>query len=83
MLAQRQAEANSLILEGAKPWDVDRVLVEFGLPMGPFQMADLAGLDIGWDPETTASSTVREILCEEGRRGQKTQAMRQICKSAI
>ena len=74
MLAQRQAEANSLILEGAKPWDVDRVLVEFGLPMGPFQMADLAGLDIGWDPETTASSTVREILCEEGRRGQKTQA---------
>jgi len=74
MLAQRHAEANSLILEGAKPWDVDRVLVEFGLPMGPFQMADLAGLDIGWDPDTTASSTVREILCEEGRRGQKTQA---------
>ncbi len=74
MLAQRQAEANSLILEGAKPWDVDRVLVEFGLPMGPFQMADLAGLDIGWDPEATSSSTVREILCEQDRRGQKTGA---------
>lgn len=74
MLAQRQAEANSLILEGAKPWDVDRVLVEFGLPMGPFQMADLAGLDIGWDPDATSSSTVREILCEQDRRGQKTGA---------
>ena len=73
-LAQRQAEANSLILEGAKPWDVDRVLVEFGLPMGPFQMADLAGLDIGWDPDATSSSTVREILCEQDRRGQKTGA---------
>ena len=61
-----------MILEGAKPWDIDRVLTEFGLPMGPFQMADLAGLDIGWDPEKTSSSTVREVLCEMGRRGQKT-----------
>ncbi len=42
------------------------------MPMGPFQMADLAGLDIGWDPEKTSSSTVREVLCERGRRGQKT-----------
>ncbi|MCQ8186469.1 3-hydroxyacyl-CoA dehydrogenase NAD-binding domain-containing protein [Parvularcula maris] len=74
MLAVRQAEANNLILEGAKPWDVDRVLVEFGLPMGPFQMADLAGLDIGWDPEKTSSSTIREVLCERDRRGQKTGA---------
>jgi 3-hydroxyacyl-CoA dehydrogenase len=74
MLAVRQAEANNLILEGAKPWDVDRVLVEFGLPMGPFQMADLAGLDIGWDPEKTSSSTILEVLCERDRRGQKTGA---------
>src|SRR6202008_1724441 len=35
MLAQRQREASKLILEGATPWDVDRVLVDFGLPMGP------------------------------------------------
>jgi 3-hydroxyacyl-CoA dehydrogenase len=72
MLAARQVEANKLILEGAKPWDVDRALTDFGLPMGPFQMADLAGLDIGWNPDTTSSSTVREVLCERGRRGQKT-----------
>ena len=53
------------------PWDVDRVLYEFGLPMGPFAMADLAGLDLGWVKERSSSSTIREILCEMDRRGQK------------
>jgi 3-hydroxyacyl-CoA dehydrogenase len=71
MLAQRQREAQKLILEGAMPWDVDRVLYDFGLPMGPFAMSDLAGLDIGWDASKTSSSTVREVLCEMDRRGQK------------
>ncbi len=74
MLAQRQREAMKLILEGATPSDVDRVLTDFGMPMGPFAMSDLAGLDIGWSAETSKRSTVREILCEEGRRGQKTGA---------
>ena len=74
MLAQRQREAQKLILEGAMPWDVDRVLYDFGLPMGPFAMSDLAGLDIGWSKETTKSSTIRELLCEMDRRGQKTGA---------
>jgi 3-hydroxyacyl-CoA dehydrogenase len=74
MLAGRQREAMKLILEGAAPWDVDRVLVDFGMPMGPFAMSDLAGLDIGWSAETSKRSTIREILCEEGRRGQKTGA---------
>ena len=74
MLAERRREADKLILEGALPWDVDRVLYDFGLPMGPFAMADLAGLDLGWSKETTSSSTVREILNERDRRGQKTGA---------
>jgi 3-hydroxyacyl-CoA dehydrogenase len=74
MLAQRQREATKLILEGAMPWDVDRVLYDFGLPMGPFAMSDLAGLDIGWSRETSKGETVREILCEMDRRGQKTGA---------
>jgi 3-hydroxyacyl-CoA dehydrogenase len=74
MLAQRQREAQALILEGAMPWDVDRVLYDFGLPMGPFAMSDLAGLDIGWSKEKSSSSTIREILCEQDRRGQKTGA---------
>ncbi|MBL4801057.1 MAG: 3-hydroxyacyl-CoA dehydrogenase family protein, partial [Emcibacter sp.] len=74
MLAQRQREAEKLILEGAMPWDVDRVLYDFGLPMGPFAMRDMAGMDVGWDPEKSSSSTVREILNEMNRRGQKTSA---------
>jgi 3-hydroxyacyl-CoA dehydrogenase len=72
MLAVRQREANALILEGATPWDVDRVLVAFGLPMGPFAMADLAGLDLGWSRSRSTGATLRERLCELGRRGQKT-----------
>ena len=74
MLAQRQAQANALILEGAMPWDVDRVAFDFGWPMGPFQMSDLAGLDIGWSKETSKGATIRERLCEQDRRGQKTGA---------
>jgi len=74
MLAQRQREAQKLILEGATPSDVDRVLTDFGLPMGPFAMSDLAGLDIGWSAATSKRASIRDILCEEGRRGQKTGA---------
>ncbi|HSV00767.1 MAG TPA: 3-hydroxyacyl-CoA dehydrogenase NAD-binding domain-containing protein, partial [Roseiarcus sp.] len=74
MLAERQREASKLILEGATPWDVDRVLTDFGLPMGPFAMTDLAGLDIGWSAATSKRASIRDILCEEGRRGQKTGA---------
>jgi 3-hydroxyacyl-CoA dehydrogenase len=72
MLAPRQAQAQALILEGAMPWDVDRVLYDFGFPMGPFQMSDLAGLDIGWSAATSKGETIRDRLCEAGRRGQKT-----------
>jgi 3-hydroxyacyl-CoA dehydrogenase len=74
MLELRQREANKLIEEGAMPWDVDRVITAFGMPMGPFQMADLAGLDIGWSAETSKSETLRDKLCEQNRRGQKTRA---------
>ena len=74
MLAERQREATRLVEEGAMPWDVDRVLYEFGLPMGPFAMSDLAGLDIGWSRETSKGETLREKLCEMDRRGQKTGA---------
>ena len=74
ILYARSLQANAMVLEGAMPWDVDKVLYEFGLPMGPFAMSDLAGLDIGWSKETTKSSTIREVLCEMDRRGQKTGA---------
>ena len=74
MLAERQREAGKLILEGATPWQADRVIQTFGLPMGPFQMADLAGLDLGWNRETSRGETIRDRLCEIDRRGQKTGA---------
>jgi 3-hydroxyacyl-CoA dehydrogenase len=74
MLAQRQREAQKLILEGAMPWDVDRVLFAFGFPMGPFAMSDLAGLDLGWSKETSKGETLRDLLCEMDRRGQKNGA---------
>lgn len=74
MLAQRGREAQALLNEGAMPWDVDRALYEFGFAMGPFQMSDLAGLDIGWVKERSAGATIRDRLCELDRRGQKTGA---------
>jgi 3-hydroxyacyl-CoA dehydrogenase len=74
MLAKRQQAANALLMEGAMPWEVDKVLTDFGFPMGPFQMSDLAGLDIGWSRETSRGETLRDRLCEMDRRGQKTGA---------
>lgn len=71
ILAPRQMQAIELLLEGAMPWDVDRVLFEFGLPMGPFAMSDLAGLDIGWSKVTSKGETLRDVLCEMDRLGQK------------
>ena len=72
MLSPRQAAAHELIMEGAQYWDVDEALLEFGFPMGPWQMADLAGVDIGWHRDPTRVETLREALCAVGRWGQKT-----------
>lgn len=71
MLSKRQEQANALIMEGANYWDVDDILLEFGFPMGPFQMGDLAGIDIGWHRDPTKVTTIREALCAVGRFGQK------------
>ena len=71
ILASRRAEADRLIMAGATPAQVDKVLYDFGLPMGPFAMSDLAGLDIGWSEETSKGETLRDLMCESGRRGQK------------
>jgi 3-hydroxyacyl-CoA dehydrogenase len=72
MLSPRQAQAHALIMEGANYWDVDEALLEFGFPMGPWQMADLAGLDIGWHRDPARIESVRDALCAMGRWGQKT-----------
>jgi len=74
MLFVRQLQAQQLILEGALPHQVDKVICDFGLPMGPYQMSDLAGLDLGWNRETSKGETIRDRLCELDRRGQKSGA---------
>lgn len=71
MLIPRQTEAMRLLLEGATPEQVDRVHVEFGMPMGPFQMADLAGVDIGWHRDPNRIENIRDALCAMDRWGQK------------
>jgi len=79
MLKARSLETEQLLLEGATPQQVDQALIAFGFPMGPFQMGDLAGLDIGWRIRKAMGSDsdggkadIADALCEMGRFGQKT-----------
>ena len=74
MLMPRQVEATKLLLEGATPEQIDRVHVAFGMPMGPFQMSDLAGVDIGWHRDPSRIENIRDALAAENRWGQKTKA---------
>ena len=71
MLAQRQQAALQLLLEGASSEQIDLAHYKFGMPMGPFQMSDLAGLDIGWHRDPARVETIRDALCAAGRFGQK------------
>jgi len=74
MLAQRGKQAEKLLFEGALPQQVDAVVTKFGMPMGPFAMGDLAGLDSGWRSrkDRGIKSEIADALCEAGRFGQKT-----------
>jgi 3-hydroxyacyl-CoA dehydrogenase len=71
MFAQRKRECDKLILEGAMPTQIDKVIYDFGFPMGPFALLDLIGIDLGWNKETSSSRTMQEMLCEQGRFGLK------------
>ena len=74
MLMARQRQASQLLFDGALPQQVDAALTKFGMPMGPFAMGDLAGLDIGWRSrqDRGIKSEIEDALCEAGRFGQKT-----------
>jgi len=83
MLYAYTRQANFLVEEGATPEQVDKVIFDFGFPMGPFAMGDLAGLDVGWRirkaraherPTNLRYSPVADRICELGRFGQKTGA---------
>ena len=81
MLAGYTRQAGEMVLQGATPYQVDQVMLNFGMPMGPFQMADLVGLDLGWRARKLAGMAPEEVpitariadkLCELERFGQKT-----------
>ena len=74
MLIPRQVQADALLIEGATPEQVDRMHTDFGMPMGPFQMMDLAGPDIGWHRDAARIESLQDALCAENRWGQKTKA---------
>ncbi|MCC5901836.1 MAG: enoyl-CoA hydratase/isomerase family protein [Halomonas sp.] len=81
MLHRRGAEAIQLVNDGATPQQVDKVLTDFGFPMGQFAMSDLAGIDVGYRIRQERRKAGEEVpptwmdkLAEQGRFGQKTQA---------
>jgi 3-hydroxyacyl-CoA dehydrogenase len=75
MLARRGQAAGYLLQAGAMPWDIDAAFNKFGFKMGPYQMSDLAGLDIGWKPGAKTANPLRDMICERTpRRGQKSGA---------
>ncbi|MEC9453821.1 MAG: 3-hydroxyacyl-CoA dehydrogenase NAD-binding domain-containing protein [Pseudomonadota bacterium] len=83
MLYAYSRQSNFLLEEGALPEQVDKAIYDFGFPMGPFAMGDLAGLDVGWlirkahaatRPSNLRYSPIADQICEMGRYGQKTSA---------
>jgi 3-hydroxyacyl-CoA dehydrogenase len=75
ILYKRGQPAGALLKAGAMPWDIDAAFNKFGFKMGPYQMSDLAGLDIGWKPGAKTANPLRDMICERTpRRGQKSGA---------
>ena len=72
MLSQRGAPAQAMLMQGVPPERIDKALTDFGMPMGVYQMSDLAGVDIGWHRDPTRIESIRDALAAKGRWGQKT-----------
>ena len=76
-------QAHFLLEEGASIPQIDKVIADFGFPMGPFTVNDVSGLDVSWRvrqrqaktrPKNMRYSPIADRLCEQGRFGQKTGA---------
>ncbi|MEG2902549.1 MAG: 3-hydroxyacyl-CoA dehydrogenase NAD-binding domain-containing protein, partial [Massilia sp.] len=81
ILAVYGQAAQAMMEDGASPYQIDKALRDFGYPMGPFQVSDLAGGDIGWATRKRRAPTrdpraryvqIADRLCERGWFGQKT-----------
>lgn len=83
ILGKYMTVANYMVEDGASPYLIDEAVREFGYPMGPFQMGDLAGLDIGYlnrrgkdgsrNPNLRYGAGFLDAMYEKGWLGQKTQ----------
>ena len=80
ILAVYRQAADYMLEDGASPYQIDEALREFGYPMGPYQVADLAGGDIGWATRKRRAATrdpraryvqIADRICERGLFGQK------------
>lgn len=80
ILAKTRKQMDYMIEDGALPWDVDKAMEAFGLPMGPFRVMDMSGLDISWAQRKRTAATrdpkeryvdIADRICEEGWFGQK------------
>lgn len=81
ILGVYRAAADHMMEDGASPYQIDKAVRDFGFPMGPFQVSDLAGGDIGWATRKRKAATrdpqaryvqISDRLCERGWFGQKT-----------
>lgn len=81
ILANYRKQCDYMLEDGASPQEIDEALRAFGMAMGPFEMQDMAGLDIGWANRKNLAPTrdpkeryvkIADKLCELGRFGQKT-----------
>ncbi len=81
MLAAYRREADYLLADGALPYEIDAAMRTFGMPMGPYELQDLTGLQIAWANRKRQADTrsnderyisVADHLCEAGRLGQKS-----------
>lgn len=82
ILAVYRQAADHMMEDGASPYQIDQAVRDFGYPMGPFQVSDLAGGDIGWATRKRKAATrdpkaryvqIADRICERGWFGQKTQ----------
>ena len=77
MLGGYSRQASMMVLEGAKPAQIDKVLFDYGMAMGPFAMSDMVGLDLGWRARkmvggsNEVTARIPDALCALGRYGQK------------
>jgi 3-hydroxyacyl-CoA dehydrogenase len=81
ILAVYRQAADYMMEDGASPYEIDAMVRAFGYPMGPYEMSDLAGGDIGWATRKRRAATrdpkaryvhMADKLCERGWFGQKT-----------